>query len=159
MKTRLTQIPLPAIRRAAARRGLAGLFLLLPLTGAAEAAVPATLPPALPDVGLSLVRVMGALALVLAIFLGGVWLFRNWQRLVIQRGRAPRLNVIEVRSLGGRHALYVVGYEQERFLISASPAGVHLVSHLEPANAELPGEPNTAKPSFAQALTQTLKGK
>ena len=56
----------------------------------------------------------GALALVW-LFLGGVWLFRNWQRLVIQRGRAPKLNVLEIRSLGGRQALYVVGYEAGTF--------------------------------------------
>ena len=96
------------------RSGWAGLALF-PFTSAAEPANPAPLTPPLPDVGLSLVRVFGALALVLAIFLGGVWLFRNWQRLVIQGGRAPRLNVLEVRSLGGRHVLYVVGYQQSIF--------------------------------------------
>jgi len=112
----------------------------------------------LPDVGLSLVRVLGALALVLAIFLGGVWLFRNWQRLAIRRGHAPKLNVLEVRSLGGRHALYVVAYENERFLLAASPAGVNLVSHLQPGEDTPPGT-GAPQPSFAQALTQTLKGK
>ena len=119
-----------------------------------------SLPTAMPDVGLSLIRVLGALALVLGIFLGGVWLFRNWQRLVIHRGRAPRLNVLEVRSLGGRHALYVIGYEQERFLIASSPAGVSLLSHLQSADAaEGPAEVNPAKTTFAQTLVQTLKGK
>jgi len=33
------------------------------------------------DTTLPLLNVMGALALVIGIFLGGVWLFRNWQRL------------------------------------------------------------------------------
>ncbi|HZL41758.1 MAG TPA: flagellar biosynthetic protein FliO [Verrucomicrobiae bacterium] len=113
----------------------------------------------LPDAGLSLLRVMGALAVVLAIFLGGVWLFRNWQRLVIQRGRAPKLNVLEVRSLGGRHALYVVGYEEERFLIASSPAGVHLVSQLE-NGVQLPAQTNSvAESSFGQTLSRVLKGK
>jgi len=140
------------------RSGWAGLALF-PFTSAAEPANPAPLTPPLPDVGLSLVRVFGALALVLAIFLGGVWLFRNWQRLVIQGGRAPRLNVLEVRSLGGRHVLYVVGYQQERFLIAASPAGVNLVSHLEASDEEIT-EPKSAPPaSFARALARVLKGK
>ena len=117
-------------------------------------------PQALPDIGASLGRVMLALAVVLGVFLGGVWLFRNWQRLVVQRGRAPRLNVLEVRSLGGRHALYVVGYEQERFLIAASPAGVHLVSHLQPGTEEVPAKKDSPAPlSFAQSLAQMLKGK
>ena len=96
---------------------------------------------------------------VLAVFLGGVWLFRNWQRLVIQRGRTPRLNVLEVRSLGGRHALYVVGYEQERFLVAASPAGVNLVSHLQSISEEPPDTKDAAPAPFAQTLARILKGK
>ena len=112
------------------------------------------------DIGTSLLRVMGALALVLGIFLAGVWLFRNWQRLAIQRGRAPKLNVLEVRSLGGRQSIYVVGYEQERFLLASSPAGVNFLTHLPGADSE---EANATgiKPNvpFSQALAQVLKGK
>jgi flagellar biogenesis protein FliO len=117
-----------------------------------------SLSDSIPNVGVSLLRVLGALALVVAIFLGGVWLFRNWQRLSIRRGGAPKLNVLEVRSLGGRHALYVVGYEHERFLLAASPAGVQLVSHLPPGDDAPPGTA-APQPSFAQALKDTLKGK
>ena len=105
-------------------------------------------------------RVFGALALVIGLFLGGVWLFRNWQR-VTQHGRGPKLNVLETRSLGGRHTLHVIGYEQERFLIAASPGGVNLVSHLPVAveTEACAAEKTSAAPSFAQALTQVLKGK
>ena len=134
-------------------------FCLLPPAFAETATSPLAASPPLPDVGVSLLRVFGALAVVLAVFLGGVWLFRNWQRLVIQRGRKPRLNVLEVRSLGGRHALYVVGYDQDRFLLAASPAGVNLLSHLPPSEEPLANKPEAAQPSFAQALAQTLKGK
>jgi len=118
--------------------------------------------PPLPAAGPSIIRVMGALALVLGIFFGGVWLYRNWQRLTIQRGCAPKLNVLETRPLGGKHALYVIGYEQERFLLAASPNGVSLITHL-PAAAEKDSAETTdttqAPPSFAQALTKVLKGK
>jgi flagellar biogenesis protein FliO len=118
--------------------------------------------PPLPAAGPSILRVMGALALVLGIFFGGVWLYRNWQRLTITRGRAPKLNVLETRPLGGKHALYVIGYEQERFLLSASPTGVTLITHL-PTAAEKDSAETTdttqAPPSFAQALTKVLKGK
>jgi len=116
----------------------------------------------LPDPWTSLLRVLGGLAVVLAVFLGGVWLFRNWQRLVVQKGRPPRLNVLEVRSLGGRHALYVVGYDQERFLIASSPAGVNFLSHLQsadPAGAESSASPSAPQPTFAQSLAKVLKGK
>ncbi|HTR40589.1 MAG TPA: flagellar biosynthetic protein FliO [Pseudomonadales bacterium] len=115
-------------------------------------------PPALPDAGVSFLRVMGALALVIGIFLGGVWMFKNWQRLAVQRGRAPKLSVLECRSLGGRHAIYVIGYEQQRFLISSSPGGVNLLSHL-PAAGETTETENPSKPTFSQALSQVLKGK
>jgi len=125
-----------------------------------SAAAPLTA-PSLPDANLSLLRVCGALVLVIGIFLGGVWLFRNWQRLAVTRGRAPKLNLLETRSLGGRQTIHVVGYEQERFLIAASPNGINLLSHL-PTAAE-PDAPDNSKPapgtSFAQALGQVLKNK
>jgi flagellar biogenesis protein FliO len=123
-------------------------------------AAPLVAPP-LPDAGVSLLRVTGALALVIGIFLGGVWLFKNWQRLAIQRGCAPKLTVLETRSLGGRHAIYVIGYERERFLISSSPGGVNFLSHL-PGSVEgetEAGAKNPPAPTFTQALTQVLKGK
>jgi flagellar biogenesis protein FliO len=117
--------------------------------------------PALPDAEFSFIRVLGALVLVIGLFLGGVWLVRNWQRVGGQRGRAPKLNVLETRSLGGRHAIYVVGYERERFLIASSPGGVNLLSHLATAGEDEPANSTSASPapSFAQALTQVLKGK
>jgi len=158
MRANPTQVPFRA-RRKLVLAAAAGGLLLLSLNGAAQSTNPMSLPAPMPDVGLSLLRVLGALAVVLAVFLGGVWLFRNWQRLVIHRGRSPRLNVLEVRSLGGRHALYVIGYEQERFLVASSPAGVSLVSHLQSADPDGPAEVNPAAASFAQTLVQTLKGK
>src|SRR6266487_3222513 len=96
----------------------------------------------LPQAGFSVIRVFGALALVIGLFLAGVWLFKNWQRLSLQRGRPAQLQVLEMRALGGKHLLYVVGYQQQRLLLASSPAGVTLVSHLPPAESvELePGE-------------------
>jgi flagellar biogenesis protein FliO len=161
----------PILKPVTRTLGLAPLAILFTLltatTGLAvdatnsPTAAPLTLPP-FPDAGPSIIRVMGALALVLGIFLGGAWLFRNWQRLTIQRGRAPKLNVLETRSLGGKTALYVIGYEQERFLLSSSPTGVNLLSHLQTAvetDAPTDAKPAEAPPSFAQALTKVLKGK
>ncbi len=102
---------------------------------------------------------MGALALVLGIFLAGVWLFRNWQRLAVRQGNPRRLNILEVRPLGGRQSIYVVGYEQERFLLASSPAGVNFLTHLPAADGE--AEPADTRPviPFSQALAQVLKGK
>ncbi len=126
------------------------------VAGAAEPAVPVPTAP-LPEVGSSVVRVLGGLVFVLALFLGGVWLVRNWQRVVAQRGQAPRLNVLEVKSLGQRNALYVIGYEQQRLLLASSPTGVTLLSHLP--NAEPGTATSAAPPGFAEALQQVLARK
>jgi flagellar biogenesis protein FliO len=115
---------------------------------------------ALPDAGSSVIRVLGALALVTAIFLGGVWLFKNWQRLNLKRGNAPRLNVIEVKSLGQRQTLVVVGYEQQRMLLASSPAGVTLVTHLPTVEEGETAAPTAApRMSFTEAFQQVLSRK
>ena len=115
-------------------------------------------PPPLPDVAPSVFRVLGALALVIGIFLGGVWLYRNWQRLTRQRGGRPKLNLLETRSLGGRQALHVVGYEQARFLIATSPAGVTLLSPLPEADAEAAPVGEVPPSAFHLTLAKMLKG-
>lgn len=121
---------------------------------------PVTAPP-FPEAGVSLLRVTGALALVLGLFLGGAWFFKNWQRLALQRGQQPKLNILETRSLGARQAVFVVAYERQRFLVATSPAGVNLLSHLP--DAEATETQSTEKPAapmpFAQALAQVLKRK
>jgi flagellar biogenesis protein FliO len=115
----------------------------------------------MPELGPALVRVFGALILVLALFLGGVWFFRNWQRFAVHRGRAPKLDVLEVRSLGGRHAIYVVGYEHERLLLASGPTGVSFLSPLPPADEDSvkETEQKPAASSFSAALAKVLKGK
>jgi flagellar biogenesis protein FliO len=116
------------------------------------------LSPSLSNTGPSLLRVLGALALVIGVFLGGVWLFRNGRQFAFRRGATPRLAVLESRSLGARQALYVVGYDQERFLVAATPAGINLLSHLPTATTESSDTAApAANPSFAQAFTQVLK--
>ena len=110
-----------------------------------------------PDMAASVLRMAGALGLVIALFLGAVWLFKNWRRLGFHRGPAPKLNVLEVKSLGQRHAIYVVGYEQQRLLLASSPAGIALLSHL-PEAAEEMAAPVT-RLSFADAFQQVLARK
>lgn len=131
--------------------------VLLAVLLANQAMAQSTNEPALslptPGIGLPLARVFGALVFVIALFLGGVWLFRNWQRLLVQKGRSARLNILEVRSLGARQAIYVVGYDQQRLLLASSPQGITLVTHLPPAD---PGEITTPSPSFAEALQSLI---
>jgi flagellar biogenesis protein FliO len=114
--------------------------------------------PALPDASASLLRVLGALALVLGLFLGGVWFFKNGKMFSARRGAAPKLNLLETRSLGQRQAICVVGYEKQRFLLATSPNGIEFLTHL-PDSENVEPEPVAAAPSFAQALSQVLKKK
>ena len=128
---------------------------------AATNALPTPPMPSLPPASAasSLFRVLGALALVLAMFFGGVWLFRNWQRVAINKGQAPKLNIIETKSLGQRHTIFVIGYEQQRLLISASPSGVTMLTSLPNAPINATEEINTQKNSFGDALRQALNRK
>lgn len=140
------------------------------IVSAAAPTVSTNLPPAspaFPDASLSVIRVFGALALVLGLFLGGVWLFKNWQRVTVNRGRPAQLQILETRALGGKHALYVVGYQQQRLLVASSPNGVSLVSHLPEDDAvPTPVAAKAAEPvpavgteSFVQALQQAVQAK
>jgi flagellar biogenesis protein FliO len=152
----------PTARQFGQRLTLMAAWLFAGFSGLAQSTNPTVTPlapPPLPDVAPSVLRVLGALAVVIGIFLGGVWLYRNWQRLALQRGGRPKLNILETRALGGRQALYVVGYEQGRFLIASSPAGVSLLSHLPDASAEEAQAGEKPSPAFHLMLAQMLKGK
>jgi flagellar biogenesis protein FliO len=143
------------------RAAAAGIFFLLAAVSQAQTNNVVSVSPPLPDAGASFIRVIGALALVIGLFLGGVWVFKNWQRISLRTGAAPKLNILESRSLGARQGIVVVGYDKQRFLVATSPAGVNLLSHLPDAEISEPadGEKKSAPMPFAQALTQVLKGK
>ena len=140
------------------------LLLVLALSGApaglAQSTNTLTLHTDLPDLGVSALRVFGALAIVLAVFFAVVWLFRNGQRIAWQKTGAPKLAILETRPLGNRFALYVVGYEQQRLLVGSSPAGLNLLSQLPPAteaNGQIAVPDESA--SFMQCLQRVLKPK
>lgn len=150
------------------------VFLLVVLLGtlaghAAETNTSLLIGGALPapapefDAGSSVVRLFGALLLVVALFLGGVWLFRNWQKVVQQRRGGTRLDVVEVRSLGNRQSLVVVGYGSQRLLLGATPTGISLLTHL-PADESEPGSepapaPAPRAPGFVEAFQQVIAGR
>ena len=142
------------------KAAVTGLGCLLPLAGLAGTtnATELLTNTSLPAAGPSFLRVLGALAVVIGLFLGGVWLFRNGNLLRLRGGRVGRLQVLESRSLGGRHALYVVGYDQERLLVASSPAGISLLTQLPQATAPAGELDATANGTFAETLARILKG-
>ena len=167
------QYPGPSQDRFPVRRlrGLVALgsLLLFPLAvwplsaGAAAAAAPVSslplLPSAapLPDAGASVLRLLGALVFVVAVFLVAVWGLRRWQRAGSIGRKGPRLTILDVQSLGGRQALYVVAYDRQRFLVGSSPTGVALLTQLPEGESEAEGP--SAQASFASALHQVLSRK
>ncbi len=141
--------------------GLSGVWLV---TGAeptaalgATNAVPAALTaPATPSLLGPFIRMLGALALVMGLLWGVQWFFRQQQRALVAKGGA-RLNVLEVKSLGQRQAIYVVGYEQQRLLVASSPQGISLLTQLPDATADAAAvPPGTPVVSFSDALLQVI---
>ena len=121
-----------------------------------------TLNSNLPSVGLSAIRALGAFALVLGIFFGGVWFFRHGQRFAWRKTGVPKLAILETRALGNRFAIYVVGYERQRMLVGSSPTGLVLLSQLPPAAESSPDSPAPApapSASFSQCLQQVMTQK
>lgn len=108
------------------------------------------------ETGVSLLRLLGGFLLVVALFLTAAWAFRRWQHGGgLPRRQAPRLRVMESRALSPRHTLYVVAYDQSRFLVAASPAGLTLVSTL-PEDTTVPVSPSPAAASFTEVLQHVL---
>lgn len=96
-----------------------------------------------------LLRVAGGLVLVVGLLLGMAWLLRRGVHLRLRRGPAPKLRLLEGRALGHRQSLHVVAFEDRRFLIGSSPAGVRLIAPLPDA---VSGDTPALPPTFADAL-------
>lgn len=141
----------PSIFLSLAVLALSSSPLLADGTNAAAAAMP------VPSAGVALVRMAGSLAVVIALFFGGVWCFRNVHRLKPAGGKIKerKLQVLEGKTLGPRQAVYVVAYEQQRMLIGASAQGLSLLTHL-PECTEKPSPDSIVPVSFGEALLHAL---
>jgi flagellar protein FliO/FliZ len=106
---------------------------------------PASLPG--PDLVPNVWRMLGALAIVLALLVGLAWLLR---RNLLVRRRTGALGVESALSLGDRRSLVVVSVEGRRLLLGLAPNNVSLVTELQrPASfdetlsrATAPGAPH-----------------
>ena len=95
-----------------------------------------------------LVQLIGMLLLVLGLFAAFAWAVKRWRLLPQLRGGQNRLQIHEVRSLGQRNSLMVVGYGKQRFLIGTSSAGLQLLS-------QLPGEDHSNSQADGEDAEQT----
>lgn len=132
-----------------------GLLAIASTSFGADAVAPISAPP---SIGFSVLRMIGALCLVFALLFGGVWAFKNSSRFAAARGGAAKLKILESRSLGHRHSIFVVGYDNQRLLLSTSPTGVTMLTHLpEPTAEEIEAAANAEPtPSFSNAFLQAL---
>jgi len=150
--------------------GVVASFVALAADGPSQAAGAPDPDLGLPSAGLSFVRVLGGLGLVLTLFFGGVWVFRNWGRITSRRAGRQDLKVLEVKTLGVRQSLVVVGYRNQRFLVAAAPTGVTLLTQLPEVEVEdedteepesgaavpVAGVPAGARPDFVSAFRAVL---
>jgi flagellar biogenesis protein FliO len=141
-------------------RKLSGPLAVLawPVLARAADATPVAPEFAGPSLTVSLLRLAGGLIFVFAILFGGAWLVRNSRRLVSPNARAPKLAVLEMKSLGQRQALYVIGYEQQRMLVASSPAGCVLLANLPAADPAEAAQVRTSS-NFAEVLIQAVTRK
>jgi flagellar biogenesis protein FliO len=115
-----------------------------------------------PSMAATAVRIVGAMMIVLSVIMMGAWAFKNKERFAVKglgsRASVRKLQVIETRSLGARHSICVVGYENQRILLASSPTGVTMLTHLPEATAEEVQVAQTmpARPSFSDAFVQAL---
>jgi len=167
--------------------GMAGLFLLctqslaaadVPVPAEANASAPADAespkmyhPPeegrtvAPGSVGLTEValRLFGALLLVVALFLGGAWLFKRSKYFHLVKPAEAHLNIAETKNLAARHNLHVITYGHQRFLIADSPTGTQFLTQLEqPPSEEVKPDDSEAgdhvEGTFAEKLKMVLDG-
>lgn len=135
---------------------LVAAVVLLPTLAFAETNVLTLSPAPIPSATGSVIRMLASLAFVLALFFGGVWLFKNWQRVARVKNKS-KLRIVEVQTLGPRQAIYVIGYQQQRFLIGATQAGVSLISALPEGESVEEKAPETnGVGNFAALLQQAL---
>jgi flagellar protein FliO/FliZ len=86
-----------------------------------------------PDLMPSLWRMVGALAVVLALLGGLAWLLRRGH---LARRRSTGMGIESAISLGERRSLVVVSVEGRRLLVGLAPNHVSLVTELGPAPFE-----------------------
>jgi flagellar biogenesis protein FliO len=116
-----------------------------------------------PSLMASAVRMLGGFCVVLAVILMGTWAFKNKEKFTGRHIRQSKLQVLETKSLGARHSLCVVAYDNQRILISTSPTGVSMLTHLPEATREelhtevqTPVAVRATTPTFTDAFAQAL---
>ena len=84
--------------------------------------------PGLDELG----RMMGYILLFGAVAVAGFYFLKNGFAFNLNRSNEPKkLQVLEMRSLGNRQFLLVVGYEEQRFLLGVTPGKIDYLCTLD----------------------------
>jgi flagellar biogenesis protein FliO len=136
------------------RPGYCLFYFLIASSSVASPTAPAPLPETPGDFTEMFLRMLGGLALVIAVLIMGAWLFRKTKMFNLYQSGPVQLRILESRSLGYRNSLMVVSYSDQRFLLSVSANGARLISPLLP-----PADPPGAPSAFAEKLNEFQESK
>ena len=111
------------------------------------AAVKSTPPaPSMDDLG----RMLGYMVLLGCLVFFSYYFFKHGLPLYRTRnGSEKKLHILEMKSLGNRQFLLVVGYEDQRLLLGVTPGKIDYLCPLE--------APHSLGPDFAAMLANTTK--
>lgn len=117
--------------------------------------MPAMAETAPPELGSSLVQLVGGLAVVVALLLGTLWLIK---RLSSPRGAAAGLKVLGAAPVGPRERVVLVELADQVLVLGVTPASVNTLHTLplETFRAHSP-EASQATPDFQGWLTKALE--
>lgn len=114
-------------------------------------------PLAAPGAGEVGFRMLGAMLIVFAVLFAGTWAVKRWRLLPGGVGKKSRLKMLESKAIAPRQSVVVLGYEEKRFLVAATPQGVSLLTTLPDGINEPVPEPVAAPAGFGELLITALQ--
>jgi flagellar biosynthetic protein FliO len=89
-----------------------------------------------PDLGVSSLKALSALILIIALILVLAWLARRYLKFLPKgTGHANNIQVVSTRSLGPKRAVYLLEVEGRRLLVGSAESGVSLLQDFGAADS------------------------
>lgn len=117
--------------------------------------------PTLPsgnDLMVSWLRMMGAFIIVLAIFFGGVTLFKKYGNILQHTSKQGLLQVLEVKRLDQKNALHLIECQGEHFLVTSGQGGSPGIMPLKRKASNDTMAPVEPSVDFQGAISRAMQG-
>jgi len=117
--------------------------------------------PTLPsgnDLMVSWLRMMGAFIIVLAIFFGGVTLFKKYGNILQHTSKQGLLQVLEVKRLDQKNALHLIVCQGEHFLVTSGQGGAPGILRLNTRATHDSIAPDNTSTDFQGAISRAMQG-